>query len=342
MATATASVIGNASGTAYTNRFDFVPSGTTANNISASTDIGYIGEGSFTYKESGFIGIGTTTKTEKYQTKYWIGEQTISAVQIVGKNDTAVYTLNVTQPITIREVNEAMPTITYDSYEGYTTPSPVTTPTGGAFTVTLPTTIGTIEKEHSVTDDSIPWTETTTTKSVANFVKADDISFDEKKSGCDMTYAAKANLYYDVYQRTETEKMKESPTSHYKADYGLVGWLINGVVYAPGAEYEVTGTVVATPRIGVLGDADDWTFLRKDTATIVQQYIWDHDKKTEIVAVQDTNYYADSATAEETYLTDDLFISSLQKIQGDYESIEFIDGNDIRNGKVYETLTQIS
>ncbi|MBR5559114.1 MAG: hypothetical protein IKU72_02575 [Oscillospiraceae bacterium] len=338
MSTATAVISGNADGTAYTNQFAFTPS-----SPSYSAAIGYLGKGSFTYevKDDSLLGgiLGSTeTKTQEYDTKYWIGEQSISSVQIIASGDSAVFTLNVTQPITIREVNEAMPTITYDYVDGYNTPEAVTSPNGGSFMVTLPASIGTVNKEYKETDENIPWTTSDNVKGVANFVNYTNTSNPEQKNGCNgMTYGAQADFVYHLYERTETTKTKVSPTNYYLADHGLVAWLINGVEYAPGAEYEVTGTVTAIPVIGVLGSADDWTLTKTETATIKEVWVIDVDLGTQSVekVTTPTSDYSSPTAADEALYTEENYIDYIPS------GYEFIDATNITGGKVYLVSTQI-
>ena len=257
--TATA-VLSNAGGT-----FKFASNKLTSDPV----DIGSTSPHDFVYAET-----WGGNKTSTYHSASAIGEQTISAITLTreevinGVKTNVDYNVSLTKTITIRENNVAPPSITFASpsslgYEGYDDPSVYnkTSSDGGSFTIELPKTLGTTQKNYEVTDNTVQWVKNEK-ESVTQYIMYCEIGGSEAKRQTDFSlgvhtwchYDVQQTFTYKVYTRTTYAEDKISTSQTYLGTYGLVKWKIGDQEYNPGDSVTVTGSFRAIPVIERIGE----------------------------------------------------------------------------------------
>ena len=273
--TATAGVTGTQGGKTFTNTFEF-----SASVLTDDSEIGLIDSSTFSYQYDTFLG-AALTRNVTYETRHWLGEKQITSIQAIDNvvdatgnkvNSDVVYTVTLEKPVTVRENNEAMPSITYAARDGYITPEAVTSETGGAFQVTLPQSIGTTQKEEEVTDNSAAWEEVSSASDVYMYYKVTNTSSRVNNGSCGSsdTYYSTYEFTYYLYSRPILVEKTTTTTTLYNKTFGVTGWKIGDKTYAPGETITVSGVVTASPVIGEIsktpvGEPSVKTLMRTTT-----------------------------------------------------------------------------
>ena len=200
-----------------------------------------------TLAEGGTCGSDSTTT---YSIPHFAGIQTISTISVTG-SDGAEYSVPLSDSVTIRQTNEIPPSLSFERTIGYNMPETQISEDGGSFTYVLPTSIGT--KTSNMTEavgDTNNWVQqgsSTTAKYVYLKSYTDKT---RKETGCNAkTYYYTENVFAK-YTRTTTVYTQTTGTNTYEVIEHLVGWLIDGVEYAPGQTVTVRGQMTAVPIIG--------------------------------------------------------------------------------------------
>lgn len=316
------------------------------NNTISEVEIGNITVGSATrentYEDSGGFISGERKADFTYETEKpnVIGTQRIDSIiakSSSGNGNTSItYTLALTEPISIVQENETPPSISFVSKTYYTptneelswsAPEGKESENGRSFEFILPTVeqYGTKTAEVYVETDPTGWslvsdwqggttyhviyshqedgtptnhTYTTRTETIAWFLK---FTYYTYKCDC-------ANrFWFDVYQRNERIYERTASVDTYDAVFGLQGWSVNGVTYAPGESVVVeSGNVLAIPIIGELSRASTPknSDVRTQTGTtyidvkLSSQYSVDGNKVSQIAGGEDTNQNTAKSNAE--------------------------------------------
>ena len=239
---ASASVSGASSSGAAT--FSFTPSSNTSKQ-----SIGYSESKTETLQEGGTCGSDSTVT---YDIPHFAGTKTISAVSVVSGGIT--YSVNLTNTVTIRESNEVPPTLSFIAASGYNQlqmPDSQISEDGQAFDYVLPTSAGTQTKRvDEITENADPVQTGTQTNKYSYISGSTDKT--RKTSGCNATTYYYCEFTFKNYTRTVTTYEVTGGTNTYDVVYGVTGWIVDGVTYAPGATVHVTGQMTATPVIGEL------------------------------------------------------------------------------------------
>ena len=125
--------------------------------------------------------------------------------------------------------------------------------------ITLPESIGEIEKQEERDVTETPWTQTgVAAQKYTYYVIDKEAEATRTGKGWFLNpykWTATVTFGYYKYTRTTVTQTKTSETQRVQATYGLVGWEINGKEYKPGETYIVSGVVTAKPVIGEVKDA---------------------------------------------------------------------------------------
>lgn len=222
--------------------FTFSPSAATV-----TQRIGYSESKTETLEEGGTCGSDSTVT---YNIPHFAGTKTISSISVTGV-DGSSYNVPLSNPVTIRETNEIPPSISFERTIGYTMPETQISEDGDSFTYVLPTSIGTkTSSKTEVVGDADNWVQQgSPTTAKYTYVKSQSDGT-RKTSGCNATTYYYTNHTYAKYTRTTTVYTQTTGTNTYEIVEHLVGWLIDGVQYAPGQTVTVSGQMTATPIIG--------------------------------------------------------------------------------------------
>ena len=250
--------VSNNSNSNYNKIFSFTPSA-----LSATCEIGGI-EISEEVIDGGTCGGSYKIHPEK---QYAAGENVISTVTMYDSNNT-VYTVELKDSITIRELSSPPPSITYAEVEGYNSFEKAESQDGGSFRVTLPTAVqfGTTSQEKSEILGGSGWgspVQTTSTKYI--YASRGEVNM-HSEGGCNKNNYYYYEYTYYKYIRYQNVYEQTSGTRFYSSVMGLTGWNVGGTTYAPGETITVSGSVTATPVIGQLSNI----FLREETVTMVR------------------------------------------------------------------------
>ncbi len=221
----------------------------------SSCSIGRITSSTFNYTAAYLIFFSRDYPVS-YEVPHTIGEQKIHFINVQETNG-AVFTVE-TNTITIRETNSAPPKISFIAIDGYETPQEHVSHDGGPFSFVLPSSIGTTTGEYDKTDESVDWTEVRRAIDKKTFLvsKTATVTVEYYKPTCGSTTYAKAEgeYWFHKYDRTTLEETKTSSVQRYRAEYGVTGWVVNGVRFDPGESITISSVVTARPIIDVISE----------------------------------------------------------------------------------------
>ena len=221
----------------------------------SSCSIGRITSSTFKYMVTGST-CGSTEVDVPYEVPHTIGEQEIHFINVQETNG-AVFTVD-TNTITIRETNSAPPKISFIAIEGYETPQEHVSHDGGPFSFVLPSSIGTTTGEYDKTDESVDWREVSRATKGLTFLVSKSVTkiADYNKPTCgSTTYAQAQGTYvFHKYDRTTLVETKTSSVQRYRAEFGVTGWVVNGVRFDPGESITISSVVTDRPIIDVISE----------------------------------------------------------------------------------------
>lgn len=266
---------------------------TNGNPLSEEVSIGTKTTGEYVYGSNWGI-----DKTSNYEIVTTIGEQSATDIVLTCKSEsgTVHYTVKLTQPVVVRENNDAPPSVTFKNpadvgYKGYQDPSIYNAEStdGGEFTVTLPATLGEIRTEYDKVDGDAQWkkndalcsTEKLMYYSSSISVKKDYI----KAYFYTAWYEAQATFTYQLYVRETYVEEITTTTQRYAANFGLTGWKIGTMTYKPGETLTVDTSLVAIPIIGQL---EEGTAVGLPTITTLRHYVRTETGPTEQKSAEQT------------------------------------------------------
>ena len=263
--------IGNATSNGKTNQFKFL----SGSSNTSDTEVGALGSGSLSIA-NGEEGCDSGSVTVSYEIYQPAGEQTFNTLAAVKGSTT--YTINLTDTVTIREINTAPPRISFvESPAGYTTPEGKESDNGASFTFTLPSSIGQIQDTISIPLEGAEWVDSSTATQKICYVEYPNeptLKESGSRGSCSSKYSYwiyTMTYTYHKFTKTTTTQTLTTGTNNYSIKKGVVKWIVGGVEYNPGQTITVSGVVTATPVIGEI--AGTRTYLNSSTQTGQRDHI---------------------------------------------------------------------
>lgn len=253
--------VANKANTDYNQTYSF-----NSNNQTVTNQIGGVKTEKEKIKDGGWLGSDVYLS---YDVKFEAGAlDPIKQITITG-NDRNDYTVDLSNPVTITENNEAPPSISFAAVVGHTVPGATSSTDGNAFKYTLPVTIGVVTGTDykDTSGEEIDWSKITPVDNVtANkcYIKLGEEKTKDVRDGCEtITY----HYYtYTLYKYARHQYVYTTTTEliEYETTEDVVKWVVGGVEYSPGEEIEVKGAVTAVAVVGVIGRKE----LNKDVNTV--------------------------------------------------------------------------